>query len=59
MSNVRPHCGATVPTPPNNKDDLWAQFLEKSGASKHAVSARALAIFIAIVLLVLAALALR
>ena len=46
-------------TPPKNKDDLWNEFQEKVGAHKHVVSARALAIGLVVVLIVVAALALR
>ena len=59
MSNVRPHFGAAVPTPPKNKDDLWAEFQQKTGADKHVVSAKALAIGLVAVLLIVAVFALR
>ena len=48
-----------MPTPPRNKDDLWAEFQQKIGADKHVVSARALAIGLVVALLVVAAFALR
>ena len=46
-------------TPKKNRDDLWNEFQDKIGASKHVVSARALAIGLVVVLLVVAALVLR
>jgi len=48
-----------VPKPPKNKDDLWAEFQQKTGADKHVVSAKALAIGLVVVLLILAVFALR
>jgi hypothetical protein len=45
-----------MPSP--DKDDLWAQFQEKTGASRHAVTPRAVVILVA-VLLVCAVLAFR
>ena len=59
MSNIRPHLEAAVPTPRKNKDDLWAEFQQKTGADKQVVSAKALAIGLVVVLLIVAVFALR
>jgi len=48
-----------VPTPRKNKDDLWAEFQQKTGADKQVVSAKALAIGLVVVLLIVAVFALR
>jgi hypothetical protein len=59
MSNIRPHLEAAVPTPRKNKDDLWAEFQQKTGADKQVVSAKALAIGLVVILLIVAVFALR
>ena len=43
--------------PFKDKDDLWAEFQQKSGLGRHVISGKALAAMLALVLLVIAAFA--
>ena len=44
---------------PNDKDDLWAEFQKRTGASKRAVTPRTAVVVVVIVLLAVAVLAFR
>ena len=48
-----------MPTRQKNRDDLGAQFQEKTGASKRVVSTRTAVIVVVVILLALAVLAFR